>query len=123
MVPYLGPTIAISPAIVIAIITSPLMLLKLAVVWTLVQFFEGHFISPNVMGKTLKIHPLTIIFILLCAGNLMGIVGVIIGIPLYAVLKVLVSHIFILFKRRYNRYYGNDAGEYTITEEEKGIKQ
>ena len=33
------------------------------------------------MGKTLKIHPLTIIFILLCAGNLMGIVGVIIGIP------------------------------------------
>ena len=57
VVPYLGPTIAISPAIVIAIITSPLMLLKLAVVWTLVQFFEGHFISPNVMGKTLKIHP------------------------------------------------------------------
>ena len=121
MVPYLGPTIAISPAIVIAIITSPLMLLKLAVVWTLVQFFEGHFISPNVMGKTLKIHPLTIIFILLCAGNLMGIVGVIIGIPLYAVLKVLVSHIFMLFKRRYNRYYGNDAGEYTITEEEKEL--
>lgn len=73
------------------------------------------------MGKTLKIHPLTIIFILLCAGNLMGIVGVIIGIPLYAVLKVLVSHIFMLFKRRYNRYYGNDAGEYTITEEEKEL--
>ena len=62
------------------------------------------------MGKTLKIHPLTIIFILLCAGNLMGVVGVIIGIPFYAVLKVLVSHIFLLFKRRYNRYYGEDAG-------------
>ena len=95
------------------------MLLKLAVVWTLVQFFEGHFISPNVMGKTLKIYPLTIIFILLCAGNLMGIVGVIIGIPLYAVLKVLVSHIFLLFKRRYNRYYGNDEGEYNIKKEEE----
>ena len=51
----------------------------------------------------------------------MGIVGVIIGIPLYAVLKVLVSHIFMLFKRRYNRYYGNDAGEYIITEEEKEL--
>ncbi|RIM35149.1 AI-2E family transporter [Staphylococcus caprae] len=119
VVPYLGPTIAISPAIVIAIITSPLMLLKLAIVWTLVQFFEGHFISPNVMGKTLKIHPLTIIFILLCAGNLMGVVGVIIGIPFYAVLKVLVSHIFLLFKRRYNRYYGEDAGKYSIKQEEE----
>lgn len=119
VVPYLGPTIAISPAIVIAIITSPWMLIKLVIVWTLVQFFEGHFISPNVMGKTLKIHPLTIIFILLCAGNLMNVVGVIIGIPLYAVLKVLVSHIFLLFKRRYNRYYGEDAGDYSIKQEEE----
>ena len=119
VVPYLGPTIAISPAIVIAIITSPWMLLKLVIVWTLVQFFEGHFISPNVMGKHSKIHPLTIIFILLCAGNLMNVVGVIIGIPLYAVLKVLVSHIFLLFKRRYNRYYGEDAGDYSIKQEEE----
>lgn len=119
VVPYLGPTIAISPAIVIAIITSPWMLLKLVIVWTLVQFFEGHFISPNVMGKTLKIHPLTIIFILLCAGNLMNVVGVIIGIPLYAVLKVLVSHLFLLFKRRYNRYYGENAGDYSIKQEEE----
>ena len=118
VVPYLGPTIAISPAIIIAIITSPLMVLKLAIVWTLVQFFEGHFISPNIMGKTLKIHPLTIIFILLCAGNLLGIVGVILGIPGYAVLKVLVSHVFLLFKRRYNRYYGEDAGEYQLNKEQ-----
>ena len=90
------------------------MLLKLIVVWTLVQFIEGHFISPNVMGKTLKIHPLTIIFILLSAGNLLGIVGVILGIPGYAILKVLVSHLFLLFKRRYNKYYGDDSGEYEI---------
>lgn len=118
VVPYLGPTIAISPAIIIAIITSPFMLLKLIIVWTLVQFIEGHFISPNIMGKTLKIHPLTIIFILLSAGNLLGIVGVILGIPGYAILKVLVSHIFLLFKRRYNKYYGDDAGQYEIKKEE-----
>lgn len=117
VVPYLGPTIAISPAIIIALITSPWMLLKLVIVWTLVQFFEGHFISPNIMGKTLKIHPLTIIFILLSAGNLLGVVGVILGIPGYAVLKVLVSHIFLLFKRRYNKYYGEDVGEYDIKNE------
>lgn len=118
VVPYLGPTIAISPAIVIALITSPFMLLKLIIVWTLVQFIEGHFISPNIMGKTLKIHPLTIIFILLSAGNLLGIVGVILGIPGYAILKVLVSHLFLLFKRRYNKYYGEDAGQYEIKQEE-----
>ncbi len=122
VVPYLGPTIAISPAIVIAAITSPWMLLKLAVVWTLVQFVEGHFISPNIMGKTLKIHPLTIIFILLCAGKLLGIVGVILSIPGYAILKVLVTHLFQLFKRRYNRFYGNDVGEYDIKESNKIVE-
>ncbi|HCY9754369.1 TPA: AI-2E family transporter [Staphylococcus aureus] len=122
VVPYLGPTIAISPAIVIAAITSPWMLLKLAVVWTLVQFVEGHFISPNIMGKTLKIHPLTIIFILLCAGKLLGIVGVILGIPGYAILKVLVTHLFQLFKRRYNRFYGNDVSEYDIKESNKIVE-
>lgn len=119
VVPYIGPTIAISPAIIIALITSPIMLLKLIVVWTAVQFIEGHLISPNVMGKTLKIHPLTIIFILLSAGNLLGIVGVILGIPAYAILKVLVSHLYSMFKRRYNKYYGEDAGEYEITTDEE----
>ena len=119
VVPYLGPTIAISPAIIIALITSPIMLLKLIIVWTAVQFIEGHFISPNIMGKTLKIHPLTIIFILLSAGNLLGVVGVILGIPAYAILKVLVSHIYFLFKRRYNKYYSDDAGEYEFKDDEK----
>ncbi|WP_145353495.1 AI-2E family transporter [Staphylococcus cohnii] len=119
VVPYIGPTIAISPAIIIALITSPIMLVKLVVVWTAVQFIEGHFISPNIMGKTLKIHPLTIIFILLSAGNLLGVVGVILGIPAYAILKVLVSHLFTMYKRRYNKYYGDDAGEYEITSDEE----
>ena len=95
------------------------MLLKLIVVWTAVQFIEGHFISPNVMGKTLKIHPLTIIFILLSAGNLLGVVGVILGIPAYAILKVLISHLYSMYKRRYNKYYGQDAGEYQTSSEEE----
>lgn len=116
---YIGPTIAISPAIIIALITSPIMLLKLIVVWTAVQFIEGHFISPNIMGKTLQIHPLTIIFILLSAGNLLGVVGVILGIPAYAILKVLVSHLYFLYKRRYNKYYGDDAGEYEFKNDEQ----
>ncbi|MCA9724702.1 MAG: AI-2E family transporter, partial [Kurthia sp.] len=47
VVPYLGPIIAITPAAIIAIVTAPVMLLKLAVVWTIVQLIEGKFISPQ----------------------------------------------------------------------------
>ncbi|WP_017378688.1 AI-2E family transporter [Paenisporosarcina sp. TG-14] len=104
VVPYLGPIIAIAPAAVIAIVTSPFMLAKLAIVWTIVQLVEGKFISPQIMGKSLHIHPITIIFVLLTAGSLFGVPGVILGIPGYALLKVLVTHMYMLFKRRYNRH-------------------
>lgn len=118
VVPYLGPMIAISPAVIIAIVHSPFMLLKLAVVWAAVQFLEGNFISPNVMGKTMQIHPLTIILVLLVAGNLFGLVGIILAIPGYAILKVIVVHFFNKFKLRYNHYYGEEDGTYDLTQEE-----
>lgn len=112
VVPYLGPIIAISPAVIIAIVHSPFMLLKLAIVWAAVQFLEGNFISPNVMGRTMQVHPLTIIIVLLVGGNLFGLVGVVLGIPGYAILKVLIVHLFGKFKLRYNYYYGEDHGKY-----------
>lgn len=118
VVPYLGPMIAISPAIIIALVDSPFMLLKLAVVWVTVQFLEGHFISPSIMGKTMKIHPLTIIFVLLCSGNLLGLIGIILGIPLYAILKVLVQFFFHKFKLRYNKYVRDEQEAYEIKENE-----
>jgi predicted PurR-regulated permease PerM len=115
VVPYLGPIIAITPAAVIAIVTSPFMLVKLAVVWTVVQLVEGKFISPQIMGKSLHIHPITIIFVLLTAGSLFGVPGVILGIPGYALIKVLVTHMYRLFKRRYNRHETNVVLHYEQT--------
>ncbi|EEK72443.1 hypothetical protein bcere0007_30610 [Bacillus mycoides] len=92
IVPYVGPIIAITPALIIAFIDSPSMVLKVIIVMMIVQLAEGKFISPQVMGKKLDIHPITIIFIILTAGNLFGIMGIILAIPGYAILKVLVTH-------------------------------
>ncbi|HLQ82447.1 MAG TPA: AI-2E family transporter [Pseudogracilibacillus sp.] len=114
VVPYIGPMIAITPAIVIAIVDSPFMILKLAIVWAAVQFLEGNFVSPNVMGRTMQIHPLTIIFVLLIGGNLFGVFGVILGIPGYAILKVIFGFIYDKFKVRYDKYYAQDDGPYEI---------
>ncbi|MCJ2147190.1 MULTISPECIES: AI-2E family transporter [Bacillus] len=108
IVPYLGPTIAITPAIIIALVTSPFMLVKLIIVWTVVQLFEGKFISPQIMGKNLHIHPVTIIFVLLTAAKLFGVIGVILAIPGYAVIKVVVTHLFEWFKQRSHLYEKNE---------------
>lgn len=114
VVPYLGPAIAITPAIIIAIVDSPFMLIKLIIVWTIVQLTEGKLITPNIMGKSLSIHPITIIFVLLTAGSIFGAPGVILGIPSYAILKVLVSHLFKLFQKRYNKFESEDENRYEI---------
>lgn len=100
IVPYLGPAIAITPALIVAAVTSPIMLVKMIAVWTVVQLIEGKFISPQIMGKTLSIHPITIIFVILTAGNLFGIVGIVLAVPGYAVLKVITTHLFEWFKQR-----------------------
>ncbi|MDP4096143.1 AI-2E family transporter [Paenibacillus sp. P96] len=104
VVPYLGPAIAITPALIVALVTSPVMLVKMIVVWTVVQLVEGKLISPQIMGKTLKIHPVTIIFVILTAGKMFGVVGIVLAVPGYAVLKVIVTHIFRWFKYRSRMY-------------------
>lgn len=114
IVPYLGPAIAITPAIIIAIVTSPWLLIKLIIVWCVVQLLEGKFISPQVMGKTLKVHPITILFVILVAGNLFGVLGVIFAVPGYAVLKVIVTHVFIWFKRISGLYGEQPESEYVV---------
>ncbi|MEF2968516.1 AI-2E family transporter [Paenibacillus sp. M1] len=121
IVPYLGPAIAITPALIIAIVTSPFMLLKLIVVWTVVQFVEGKFISPQIMGKSLRVHPITIIFVILTAGNLFGIAGIILAVPGYAVLKVIVSHLFKWFELR-SHLYDEEKAEGAEPEVEVTVK-
>ncbi|MEG0440073.1 MAG: AI-2E family transporter, partial [Solibacillus sp.] len=112
VVPYLGPAIAATPAAIIAIVHSPLMLVYLIIVWTIVQLIEGKFISPQIMGKSLSIHPITIIFVLLTAGSLFGVPGVVLGLPGYALIKVLVTHAYRLFKNRYNDFQTDEANYY-----------
>lgn len=113
IIPYLGPTLSFIPALVIALLNSWFMVLKLIIVWLTVQFIEGNILQPQIMGQQLSIHPLTIIIILFVAGDLAGVFGMVFGIPIYAILKVLVVYWFEKFKQRYNYYLVDDHNEYS----------
>ncbi len=121
IIPYLGPTLAFIPALVIALIDSWWMVLQLGLVWAVVQFIDGNLIEPNVMGRQLNVHPLTIVIVLLVMGDLLGLIGLILGVPIYAILKVIVVHFFQQFKKRYNKYYGDVAGDYEVKPIEEAI--
>lgn len=100
VIPFLGPFIAAIPALIIASLDSPMMVIKVLLVMVIVQQIEGHIISPQVMGRKLEIHPLTIISLLLAAGSMGGVLGLILAVPVYAVLKVIVHHSLRLWKLR-----------------------
>ena len=106
IVPYLGPAIAITPAMLVAASTSWVMVVKMLVVWGIVQFLEGNIVSPNIMGRSMNMHPLTVIFVILIGVNIAGVVGAILGIPVYSILKVLVGKLLLSIRDRYNKFYG-----------------
>jgi len=94
MIPFIGPWIAFTPALMVAVVQDPVLVIWVSVVTLVAQQIDSNFITPNVMGKTLDIHPLTVITVILAAGNIAGFIGIIIAVPFYAVLKVVVSNIY-----------------------------
>ncbi|CAM3163689.1 AI-2E family transporter [Sporolactobacillus spathodeae] len=100
VIPFIGSFIATIPAVIVAFIQDPVLAIYVIVGVIVVQQIEGNVISPLVMGRKLDLHPLTIICILLVAGNLAGIIGMLLAIPVYAVCKVIVTRIYQLFQLR-----------------------
>lgn len=100
-IPFLGPFIAIAPAIFVGLSQSPLMVVKVIIVFVIVQQCESNIISPQIIGQRLNIHPLTIILLLLAAGSLYGLIGLILVTPFYALLKVLIENVHKIYQLHY----------------------
>lgn len=115
IVPYIGPFVAFIPGLFIAFHASTFMVVKFVVAWFVVQLLHGDLVVPRVMGDRLKMHPITILVVLLVMGNLFGLVGVVFGIPIYCFIKLLVTYLFRRFKKRYNRFFA-DKGVYRHTD-------
>lgn len=95
VIPFIGPWIAFTPALVIGFIQGPpQMVIYVSLVTLVAQQTDSNLITPNVMGKTLDIHPLTVITIILAAGNIAGFLGILLAIPAYAVGKVIVRNVY-----------------------------
>lgn len=114
IIPYIGSFLAFLPGLFIAFQDSTFMVVKFVIAWFVVQLLHGDLVVPRVMGDRLKIHPITILVVLLVMGDLLGLVGVIFGIPIYSMIKLLVVFTFRKFKQRYNKYF-SDEGAYRNT--------
>ncbi|WP_088072322.1 AI-2E family transporter [Gottfriedia luciferensis] len=100
IIPYFGPFIGGAPAVIVAALISPKSALFVILIIAIVQQIDSNLISPYIMGKKLNIHPLTIILLLLFAGNFAGVLGMVLAVPTYAICKVVIINIIRIIKLR-----------------------
>ncbi|MGY4104800.1 AI-2E family transporter [Ignavigranum ruoffiae] len=108
VIPYLGSIISFIPAFFIALFMGHMMVFKFLIAVMVEQTIEGRIVAPQVLGNNLQIHPVTILFILLGAGKLFGLTGVILGVPIYAVIKVIVKELFVIYQVKSGLYDESD---------------
>jgi predicted PurR-regulated permease PerM len=84
LIPYLGPWLGAIPVAIYALVVHPISILWVAGLFLLIHQVEGHIVVPNVMGSALRLHPLLVIFGLLAGGEIYGLAGILVALPLLA---------------------------------------
>ncbi|MDX6481129.1 MAG: hypothetical protein QOG85_1639 [Gaiellaceae bacterium] len=84
LIPYIGPWLGALPAVLYALVQHPISALWVTLLFLGIQQLEGHIIVPNVMGRSLRLHPLLVIFGLLAGGEIYGFPGILVALPLLA---------------------------------------
>jgi predicted PurR-regulated permease PerM len=92
VIPYFGPVIGAVPAVIIAATVSMKMVIFIVIIIFGLQFLEGNILSPLIVGKSLHMHPLMIMLALLAGGEVSGVVGLILAVPILAIVKVAILH-------------------------------
>ena len=95
LIPYFGAFLGGVPAVAVALADSWQLGLYMALAILIIQQVEGSLITPKVIGGKLGIHPLIIVFSLLAGGKLLGIWGMLLAVPLAAVLKVVIGWLYL----------------------------
>jgi sporulation integral membrane protein YtvI len=93
IVPYFGPVIGAIPAVVLALLKSPLSAVYVMILFIVVNQVESSIISPKILGEHVGLHPVTVIFSIIAGGYLFGLLGVILAVPVTSIVKVTLKYI------------------------------
>ena len=107
IIPYLGPWLGALLPVTLALFHSPVTALWVAMIFWLIQLLENHILVPNIMGSSVGVHPLMVIFALLAGAEVGGILGMLAVLPLLA----MVRHTLDFFDLRFSRahWIGDDG--------------
>ena len=97
VIPFIGPFIGLIPAILYAFTKSFKLVIFIVVLITIVQTIEANIVKPWLTGKSVEMHPITTLLVVLIGGALFGIGGAFIAIPAYIIIKLT----FLFFWEKY----------------------
>ncbi|MBP1968755.1 putative PurR-regulated permease PerM [Virgibacillus natechei] len=99
IIPYFGPIIGAIPVVGITLATSGELVIFVLIAIFAIQIMEGNLLSPYIVGKSINIHPIAIIFALLLGGQLFGVIGMIVAVPLLTIMNVITKHVMAIRQR------------------------
>lgn len=88
IIPYFGPIIGIFPAIIFALLKSPMKALWVIISFIIIQQLESNVIAPKIVGESVGVHPVVIMLALLIGGSYFGVIGMIFAIPVTVVFRI-----------------------------------
>ena len=119
IIPVFGPFIGAIPSIFILLLVDPVQALIFAVLILFIQQLDGNFIGPKILGQSIGISSLWVLFSIVVGGDLFGLVGMVVGVPLFATLYGLLHEIVVyLLDRRGIDAEGHPREEASPTQEE-----
>ena len=86
IIPFFGPIIGAVPGVILILFISPLKALSFLVFVFILQQFDGNILGPKILGDKVGIPSIWVLFSILVFGNLWGVFGMIVGVPLFAVI-------------------------------------
>jgi predicted PurR-regulated permease PerM len=89
LIPYLGPWLGAIPPVTYALIVDPVSAIWVTLLFLGIHQIEGHIVVPKVMGSALRLHPLLVILGLLAGGEIYGLPGIFVALPLLACIRAL----------------------------------
>lgn len=93
IIPFFGPFLGAIPSALLILLTSPIKCVYFIIFILALQQFDGNILGPRILGNTTGLSAFSVLFAILIFGGLFGFVGMIIGVPLFAVLSSIVAEL------------------------------
>ncbi len=103
LIPFLGPIIGAIPAAFTALFVSPLKALLVVIIFVAIQQIDNYVISPNIMKYQIGLHPGIIIFSLIAGGAVFGWIGLLLAVPVVAIIQEVLRYYLVEKKRPASR--------------------